>query len=128
MFDAFAHEIGHWFEHEVAGPDAATGSVQWLSDVTGDKKAFSVKGKEGKLLQLENCSTRFWSVDDYAATVYRKNSQKNADGSWKEFYDGEALSTAFEGLLEDPEAFALDAPEHFNRLMKVLSDYRNRPK
>lgn len=128
LFDTFAHEIGRWFEHEVAGPDAATGSVQWLSDVTGDKKAFSVKGKEGKLLQLENCSTRFWSVDDYAATVYRKNSQKNADGSWKEFYDGEALSTAFEGLLEDPEAFALDAPEHFNRLMKVLSDYRNRPK
>ena len=113
----FAHEIGHWLELRCLGYEAATKNTKWLE--TKLKEDISVKSfKKYVDLDEKEAPTILWRIDGYSARVYAELEIPGS--STQKYRPSEVISTAFEGLLDDPEAFARAAPEHFNLLLKLL--------
>lgn len=113
----FAHEIGHWLELRCWGYEAATKNTKWLE--TTLKEDISVKSfKKYVDLDEKEAPTTLWRIDGYSARVYAELEIPGS--STQKYQPSEVISTAFEGLLDDPEAFARAAPEHFNLLLKLL--------
>ncbi|MBP3556344.1 MAG: hypothetical protein J6K20_01380 [Thermoguttaceae bacterium] len=113
----FAYEIGHWLELRCWGYEAATKNTKWLE--TTLKEDISVKSfKKYVDLDEKEAPTTLWRIDGYSARVYAELEIPGS--STQKYQPSEVISTAFEGLLDDPEAFARAAPEHFNLLLKLL--------
>lgn len=125
---SFAHEVGHWFELRVLGVDSAIKTDDWLRDVINapprrsDKELERLGSTFWTLYDLRRCDVTFWRPDYYAAREYPTHSGN--DYNYTPYHPTEATSTAFEGLLTDPEAFARSSPEQFNRVIQALEDFR----
>ena len=74
------------------------------------------------LYDLRRCDVTFWRPDYYAAREYPTHSGN--DYNYTPYHPTEVMSTAFEGLLTDPEAFARSSPEQFDRVIQAFEDFR----
>lgn len=125
---SFAHEVGHWFELRVLGVDSAIKTEEWLRDAINapprrsDKELDRLGSTFWTLYDLRRCDVTFWRPDYYAAREYPTHSGN--DYNYTPYHPTEVMSTAFEGLLTDPEAFARSAPEQFNRVIQAFEDFR----
>lgn len=125
---SFAHEVGHWFELRVLGVDSAIKTEEWLRDAINapprrsDKELERLGSTFWTLYDLRRCDVTFWRPDYYAAREYPTHSGN--DYNYTPYHPTEVMSTAFEGLLTDPEAFARSAPEQFNRVIQAFEDFR----
>ena len=125
---SFAHEVGHWFELRVLGVDSAIKTEEWLRDAINapprrsDKELDRLGSTFWTLYDLRRCDVTFWRPDYYAAREYPTHSGN--DYNYTPYHPTEVMSTAFEGLLTDPEAFARSSPEQFNRVIQAFEDFR----
>ncbi|MBP3531962.1 MAG: hypothetical protein J6K25_12390 [Thermoguttaceae bacterium] len=125
---SFAHEVGHWFELRVLGVDSAIKTEEWLRDAINapprrsDKELERLGSTFWTLYDLRRCDVTFWRPDYYAAREYP--THYGNDYNYTPYHPTEVMSTAFEGLLTDPEAFARSSPEQFNRVIQAFEDFR----
>ncbi|MBQ2788453.1 MAG: hypothetical protein IJE97_02360, partial [Thermoguttaceae bacterium] len=125
---SFAHEVGHWFELRVLGVDSAIKTEEWLRDAINapprrsDKELDRLGSTFWTLYDLRRCDVTFWRPDYYAAREYP--THYGNDYNYTPYHPTEVMSTAFEGLLTDPEAFARSSPEQFNRVIQAFEDFR----
>lgn len=118
----FAHELGHWFEQQILGPDESEAAITWIIREGGSRKRVFRDGDDP--LSLKKSPHLLWSYWGYSARVYPPSAddyhQPPPFNSTRRYKTSEVFSTGFEAFLTDPEAFALAAPKHFNYIIEAI--------
>ena len=123
----FAHEIGHWLSVDCfsGGTDALDKISRDLGNLANARVDNVTRAEKSRTIPLSRRKRKFWRFDGYSATVYSRGAPpKDLTGPdpapQKTYIDNEIISTAFEGLFDDPETFARTSSEHFNLLLRLL--------
>ena len=115
------HELGHWFDFQVLGPDEMNETYDWLKSETGIKREQELTANDNFSYQIPVGQSRGLGVhySGYSETVYPPRRFMDVHGNIRQIRGGtEMVSTAFEYLGYNPEAFAKKNKKHFDRTLR----------